>query len=556
MPYASDAQRRFFNANRKKLERQGVDVDEWNESSRGKKLPERKEPKEKAAAIAALQDMAGRVMDALPEDTGPLAAGGALAGGVGGGVLGALRDPGEDEEGNRKSRLMHVLKHGLGGAAAGAVGLPLGVAGGKQLGQNLSLGAMSKGLAGLFPKRAAVAALAVTAAKLAADKEAIDVEEGGPVSRVTASTLGRLNPLNLQLLLATRRAYSDPSRDLLLKKDEERLRRHEETAKLMEQYDPEALQNTLVRLGGTNIVDDLFYQKDRGRNLPWTKRIGGRVWHNPHTSIAGKAIGTVATPLQSLLTPLMRASNYNPYTDVASVYQNEDPFVEHEIGHALDFNKLYGMRTGGEGGGFRNFMKRQGKGALRDLYTAGYQRLPLLRLLHEARANIESQKALNAGLKDRPEELVARNIRRLEVLPATYVGYAGDALGPNFGSLMGTAIGKRIGMRAADTYRQYNKHTGPMRKKTEEQPEVKEAASDVVMLARASLKQARCWKGYEPVPGKPPYSEDSCRPVGSAPKAKKKEKKASSVSADSERRWKIKLEKLKARTTIADETTH
>lgn len=39
MPYKSDAQRKFFNANRKKLEAKGVDVDEWNESSRGKKLP-------------------------------------------------------------------------------------------------------------------------------------------------------------------------------------------------------------------------------------------------------------------------------------------------------------------------------------------------------------------------------------------------------------------------------------------------------------------------------------------------------------------------------------
>jgi hypothetical protein len=41
MPYVSDAQRRYFNVNRKKLERQGVDVDEWNDASRGKKLPER-----------------------------------------------------------------------------------------------------------------------------------------------------------------------------------------------------------------------------------------------------------------------------------------------------------------------------------------------------------------------------------------------------------------------------------------------------------------------------------------------------------------------------------
>lgn len=43
MPYKSDAQRRYFNVpeNRNKLEAQGVDVDEWNESSKGKKLPEK-----------------------------------------------------------------------------------------------------------------------------------------------------------------------------------------------------------------------------------------------------------------------------------------------------------------------------------------------------------------------------------------------------------------------------------------------------------------------------------------------------------------------------------
>lgn len=40
MPYQSDAQRKYFNANRSKLEKQGVDVDEWNQSSKGAKLPE------------------------------------------------------------------------------------------------------------------------------------------------------------------------------------------------------------------------------------------------------------------------------------------------------------------------------------------------------------------------------------------------------------------------------------------------------------------------------------------------------------------------------------
>jgi len=40
MPYASRAQAAFFNTHRKQLERQGVDVDEWNKASKGEKLPE------------------------------------------------------------------------------------------------------------------------------------------------------------------------------------------------------------------------------------------------------------------------------------------------------------------------------------------------------------------------------------------------------------------------------------------------------------------------------------------------------------------------------------
>lgn len=59
MPYKSDAQRRYFNANRAKLEAQGVDVDEWNDSSRGKKLPERaKKKKTEKSAVALLAKLA------------------------------------------------------------------------------------------------------------------------------------------------------------------------------------------------------------------------------------------------------------------------------------------------------------------------------------------------------------------------------------------------------------------------------------------------------------------------------------------------------------------
>ena len=41
MPYSSLAQERFFNVNRNRLERQGVNVGEWNRASKGMKLPKR-----------------------------------------------------------------------------------------------------------------------------------------------------------------------------------------------------------------------------------------------------------------------------------------------------------------------------------------------------------------------------------------------------------------------------------------------------------------------------------------------------------------------------------
>jgi len=42
MPYKSEKQRKYFNANKKKLERKGVNVDEWNRASKGKKVPKKK----------------------------------------------------------------------------------------------------------------------------------------------------------------------------------------------------------------------------------------------------------------------------------------------------------------------------------------------------------------------------------------------------------------------------------------------------------------------------------------------------------------------------------
>jgi N-acetyl-beta-hexosaminidase len=41
MPYRSVLQEKFFNANRKKLEKKGVNINEWNAASKGKKLPKK-----------------------------------------------------------------------------------------------------------------------------------------------------------------------------------------------------------------------------------------------------------------------------------------------------------------------------------------------------------------------------------------------------------------------------------------------------------------------------------------------------------------------------------
>ena len=41
MPYKSIQQEKYFNANRKELEAQGVNVDAWNKASKGLKLPKR-----------------------------------------------------------------------------------------------------------------------------------------------------------------------------------------------------------------------------------------------------------------------------------------------------------------------------------------------------------------------------------------------------------------------------------------------------------------------------------------------------------------------------------
>lgn len=45
MPYKSRAQAAYFNIHKKQLEHEGVNVNEWNTASRGKKLPKKAKKK-------------------------------------------------------------------------------------------------------------------------------------------------------------------------------------------------------------------------------------------------------------------------------------------------------------------------------------------------------------------------------------------------------------------------------------------------------------------------------------------------------------------------------
>lgn len=40
---------------------------------------------------------------------------------------------------------------------------------------------------------------------------------------------------------------------------------------------------------------------------------------------------------------------------------------------------------------------------------------------------------------------------------------------------------------------------------------IKQALAIAYDIMRGGKKEERCWKGYEPVPNKAPYSPDSCR---------------------------------------------
>jgi len=292
-------------------------------------------------------------------------------------------------------------------------------------------------------------------------KEAIDVARGGYPSRLLAGTAGRLNPLNLLNLILTRKAYHDPAGPWFdigeenRERGKERVQEHTDVAEQLAGADPKTqarLQNTLVRLGGSDIVDDLIWRKERGgKQLPWYKQLGGRLLHNPTTGPLGKVLGLGMYPLEWPIVNLFRSSQYNPYTDVASIMAHEKPITEHELGHAIDYNRISGDYTKRKG--LKGWAAGTGRRSLRDLYQPA-RSLPPVAILQEILANVESHKALKKALKDKPEALFEREHRRMQVLPAGIGSYAGAMVNPLVGPTAGLAGGKIFGLEVAKRMRE------------------------------------------------------------------------------------------------------
>lgn len=104
-------------------------------------------------------------------------------------------------------------------------------------------------------------------------------------------------------------------------------------------------------------------------------------------------------------------------------------------------------------------------------------------------------------------------------------------LSPEFGTTM--LMGRDPNMSSGQARQMYDFLTHNRNIIEQLMPQLQNASTTGIKQGSAlefGKAAGRCWTGYEPVPGKKPYSNDSCRPVGSK-KKDKKEKKARSSAA-------------------------
>ena len=266
--------------------------------------------------------------------------------------------------------------------------------------------------------------------------------------RFLTNTVGRVGSILSGAPIITTDMLRDPTYG-------DREKEHIRTAKLMESVRPDQLGDVKLRLGGTNVFDDLK-----------------RVWTNKRTGPLGKVLGTIGTPVGALQTMLLRGPHYNPYSNTVIQTSNSRPITEHELGHAIDFNEVVGKKPAS------NWLLRQLQGTGRDLYGMAYN-IPYVNLWHEAQANRKSRKALEDALKNNPHELEQRKIDRTRVLPAAYSTYVTSNLGLGpVGVLGGAAATKFVSDVIADVLQDQFDNEKKLKEKGDRKEEKEKAAFD------------------------------------------------------------------------------
>lgn len=269
--------------------------------------------------------------------------------------------------------------------------------------------------------------------KIALTKWALDVTKGGLGSRALASTIGHVGAFPMMTIMSPRshvnpNQWAGPNGSYLtsnIGEDDTRAQKLIELAKAMKSKNPEELKDHRVYLGG----GDFF------RELP-------RIFTNPRTSIAGKALGALTHPLNTLMPALTRGSIYNPFTNSTYLMGDKPSVLTHELGHAIDFNSGEVPQYSDKENPASTWLKRQGSGLKHDLYTAG-RSVPLYGAFHalhqEEQANTLSANNLRKAFKHNPKALNKILDERQRILPAGMGSYAGNAAAALTSPILGPA---------------------------------------------------------------------------------------------------------------------
>lgn len=294
--------------------------------------------------------------------------------------------------------------------------------------------------------------------KAAAVKQALSSGAGGGLGDLTGATLGRV--LGAPGVLYSTDFFRDPSAH-------GRREAADELAQDVADVRPQELSDTLLRYGSSDIVDDMFWKRERGgESLPWYRRLGGRLMQNPRTSLLGKLTGLISTPAYSVISPLLRNSHYNSATDVVNQAFGSESKLTHNLGRAIDFNK----RKPSD-----NWLRRQGQGLLRDGYS-GAQVLPF-GLWHTAAGNRKSEQALREAYQQNPERLIELLKKRQGDLPAQVGEQLGESIGNPFAALVGAAIGKAYGLSQKGEVEKEEQARSAQKDQSEKQPQQKAAGA-------------------------------------------------------------------------------